>query len=317
MMNSVPSQRDISIDIAKGMCIFLMVMGHADVPEIVFKWIYSFHMPFFFIVSGMFFNPQKYNTWKLFLLSRVKSLVVPYFSMSIIAASLYCLIGNVDFKAMFTGWGGVALWFIPVLFISEILFYLIWQLVAKYKHCIVYAMLCSIIVLIGGYWLSCRDIHFFLQLDVVGMGCFFYSIGYLLRHWLKTITMKWWCAGGLMLLYFMAIQMLRTLDMCPNSFGSFPFSQVMAVVGSILIIICARIVASWNVRNPFRMFLNWAGRNTLVVVGFSQVCMAIINHYGSEYLGPLFSIAKYVVIWGIMFLLARVFTKYLPFVVGK
>lgn len=43
----MPNQRDISIDVAKGICIFLMVMGHAAVPVFIFKWIYSFHMPFF------------------------------------------------------------------------------------------------------------------------------------------------------------------------------------------------------------------------------------------------------------------------------
>lgn len=313
----MPSQRDISIDIAKGICIFLMVMGHADVPESVFKWIYSFHMPFFFMASGMFFNPSKYSTWKSLLLARGKSLVIPYFSLSILAASLYCLVGQVNFRAMFFGWGGIALWFIPVLFISEILFYIIWRAVANRKHSRIYALGCTIVMLMGGYWLSSKDIHLLLHMEAVGMGCFFYSIGYLLSRWLKSIRMKWWFVAGLMLVYFVVIQMLGTLDMCPNNFGSFPFSQVMAVVGSILIIICARIIAYWDVGNPFRVFFNWAGRNTLVVVGFSQVCMAIINHYGSEYLGTLFSIVKYIVIWGIMYLLAKVLTKYLPFVVGK
>lgn len=311
------SQRDISIDIAKGICIFLMVMGHADVPESVFKWIYSFHMPFFFMASGMFFNPSKYTTWKSLLLARGKTLLIPYFSLSIIVAGLYCLVGEVNFKAMFTGWGGIALWFIPVLFVSELVFYLIWKVVGSCEHSKVYAMVCSVIVLLGGYGLSKTHTHWLLQLDVVGMGCFFYSVGYLLRHMLKTITLKWWWTGGLMIIYFIAIQALRTLDMCPNSFGTFPISQIMAIVGSVLVIICARIVASWNINNPFRWFFNWAGKNTLVVVGFSQVIIALLNFYGSEYIGVVFSIIKYVGIWGILYVISLILSRYLPFVVGK
>lgn len=46
--------RDKSLDIAKGIGILLMVIGHCYHTEnIVLKTIYSFHMPLFFIVSGM------------------------------------------------------------------------------------------------------------------------------------------------------------------------------------------------------------------------------------------------------------------------
>lgn len=35
------------IDIAKGIGIILMVIGHADAPRLLKNWIYGFHMPLF------------------------------------------------------------------------------------------------------------------------------------------------------------------------------------------------------------------------------------------------------------------------------
>ena len=311
------SLRDISIDIAKGICIFLMVMGHAAVPGFVFKWIYSFHMPFFFLVSGMFFNPVKYDKWHCFLKSRVKGLVIPYLSLSVLATILFALIGEANFKAMFLGWGGIALWFIPVLFISEVLFYGIWKTVACFKYNRVYALACAIVVLIAGYYCSVRQIRFPLQLQVVGMGSFFYAVGYLCNHWLKTISLKVWLVCVLMCVYMGVIQCFPTLDMCPNNFACFPLNQLLAIVGSLLIICFARVIAVWSDENLFYRFFNWAGKNTLVIVGFSQVIMAMINYYGSDYIGVVFSAIKYIGIWGILYILAKILNKYLPFVVGK
>ena len=49
------------IDIAKGIGIVLVVMGHNDfalISPFAHKLIYSFHMPMFFFMSGMFFKPD-------------------------------------------------------------------------------------------------------------------------------------------------------------------------------------------------------------------------------------------------------------------
>lgn len=40
-------------DIAKGIAIILMVLGHSSLPAVIQNWIYSFHMPFFFFISGV------------------------------------------------------------------------------------------------------------------------------------------------------------------------------------------------------------------------------------------------------------------------
>ena len=52
LLSSNPPNRDITIDIAKGIAILLVVLGHLQNP--INKYIYAFHMPLFFFLSGMF-----------------------------------------------------------------------------------------------------------------------------------------------------------------------------------------------------------------------------------------------------------------------
>ena len=50
--------RDSTIDIAKGIGIFLVVLGHFTVfASPLYHYIYLFHMPLFFFISGMFAKP--------------------------------------------------------------------------------------------------------------------------------------------------------------------------------------------------------------------------------------------------------------------
>lgn len=62
-------KREIWIDYAKTILIFLMVLGHNSLPYIESKLIYAFHMPAFFILSGYLYKPKKwYKTLKCMLI---------------------------------------------------------------------------------------------------------------------------------------------------------------------------------------------------------------------------------------------------------
>lgn len=65
------------IDVAKGITILLVVVGHVEsAPSPLRSLIYSFHMPLFFILSGFFFKKgDVLGTIK----KMVPSLVIPYF----------------------------------------------------------------------------------------------------------------------------------------------------------------------------------------------------------------------------------------------
>ena len=54
-MNKV---RDIIIDILKGIGMLLVIIGHSGCIWPFYLAIYAFHMPLFFIVSGLFFSTK-------------------------------------------------------------------------------------------------------------------------------------------------------------------------------------------------------------------------------------------------------------------
>jgi fucose 4-O-acetylase-like acetyltransferase len=98
MNTGTVSHRNSSIDIARGLGILLVVLGHAIRPEMLntpwceflFLAIYSLHMPLFFVLSGYTFalTYRKYLAAPAtFLQKRTKSLLIPLLSW---AAIVYC-----------------------------------------------------------------------------------------------------------------------------------------------------------------------------------------------------------------------------------
>lgn len=91
-------QRLISFDIAKAICIILVVIGHY-VPDYSPLWyvsvhdvIYTFHMPLFMFASGFIYMATKKDIpYKDFLLKKVKRLIVPYLSVSAIVITIKLL----------------------------------------------------------------------------------------------------------------------------------------------------------------------------------------------------------------------------------
>ena len=73
-------------DLAKGIGIFLVVLGHATfVNEHVITWVFSFHMPLFFMISGMLMahKDEASLTMRELLHKKLKSILIPYLCFSI------------------------------------------------------------------------------------------------------------------------------------------------------------------------------------------------------------------------------------------
>lgn len=86
---------DKSINIAKGIGILLMVAGHSGMPNFLHHFVYAFHMPLFFIISGYCFKEKYVNEPWTFVRKRFKGLYVPYVKYML----LFILLHNV-----FTYW---------------------------------------------------------------------------------------------------------------------------------------------------------------------------------------------------------------------
>ena len=155
MEKALDKKRIDHIDIAKGIAILFVIIGHTIPDGIVKNIIYSFHMPVFLFFSGYFF---KHQSIKKLLVKNTKRLLVPYAVTSAtiivlctlkklvkfdiaggitvckqyILAFLYC--SGVDmplYKGSFLtipNIGGI--WFLPALFIA----FMILNLAIKYRY---------------------------------------------------------------------------------------------------------------------------------------------------------------------------------------
>lgn len=56
MQTSIQSKRDLTADIAKGIGIILVLIGHT--PTNMTTWIYAVHMPLFVFISGWFYKKR-------------------------------------------------------------------------------------------------------------------------------------------------------------------------------------------------------------------------------------------------------------------
>lgn len=125
------------IDFCKGIGIFLVVLGHILRDVIAVDYIYSFHMPLFFFLSGLVFNAGKYD-WKTLLKSRFNSLLLPYVFFYLLTLVYYIIVEShfrqIEVSALQSIAGmfvaaqidglmehnGI-LWFLPCLFVVELL----------------------------------------------------------------------------------------------------------------------------------------------------------------------------------------------------
>ena len=135
-------QRNSTIDILRGLTIIFVVFGHITRTNWLNHYIWSFHIPVFFILSGYLYNPEKFVTCGNFIKRKFKGLIIPYLIFGILTY-LYWLLIESRFRGAnlsagqqllglfygsrykdFLEFNG-PLWFIPCLFSMEVLFFFI------------------------------------------------------------------------------------------------------------------------------------------------------------------------------------------------
>ncbi len=148
-----------SIDIAKGIAIIFVVLGHSiqsfgnEEMNLLNKVIYSFHMPLFFVLTGVTF---KYDlSFDKFTKKKIKSLIKPYFTYATVTFVYKMLLGiikgeNILYEIKDGVLGTVFLssesyfynlWFLPCLFTVCIIAYFVF---GKTKNNIIRGGVCIV-----------------------------------------------------------------------------------------------------------------------------------------------------------------------------
>jgi polysaccharide biosynthesis protein PslL len=295
--------RNKTIDVAKGLGIVLVVLGHSwitthDKGEL-FRMIFSFHLPLFLFLSGIYLNTSK--SFDSFLKSRAKILLKPYFSTLVILGFLRLLnelitnkldtnylryfvdslYGTGDTLFRFNGdW--IPLWFLLNLFVTSVFVLLILKVVENKIYNKAWLIPLSILFLLIG----AHEIDFFWKtgsrnlglihlnrlpglpwsIDLLPITSSFMIFGYLLSDQAKSMKFN-------RIAFMMSISIFFGLHYCFNEtidlngriFGVFWISTLQAATG---IYGCLSISSLLQRYSLIRDLLAYIGSGTLFVLIF-------------------------------------------------
>lgn len=280
------------IDIAKGISMLCIIAGHMGSSKIS-QFVFTFHVPVFFLISGYFY---KYR--KGILKHRFKQLLVPYFFTCVamiiffaiktygetknisgvfdsiitwIIASLYGSGARTDFFGLNVGAVG-AIWFLLASFFATMFFTIFYEITEKItslasRNTAMIGMsiiLCKVGIESANYtWLP-----FSVQAGMVST--IFFTIGYIykqLQNSLDNIVKRKLFIGFIIVWLFSLYRSFLTGDLLNLVIAHFP-SPALDVVGamgggSLFIVFVAKLIANSRSR-IVKDFFEYIGKHSLM-----------------------------------------------------
>lgn len=269
------------IDVFRGLLMLLVVLGHSigNTDDIMNKVILSFHMPAFFMLSGMCFHPKTSNYNSLLLLKKKsKGLLWPYITFSLISVLLYWLLlaGTSKDKGV-----TVAETLIGILwndgqygtivtggfwFIYDLIWITIIHVLAKNINRNIQIALATISFV--SLYLYKADFYFSVEIMRISAGYMFFLLGDLLVANKAEEKIEKMIRGGylylLLSIIFMAITIVTCLNndsilMYANRYGCILLFLLSSLCGSASIYLLSRYIATND-------FIEFVGRNTIPIL---------------------------------------------------
>lgn len=279
------------LDFARGISVLLVVIGHmTSFSYGLGQWIYSFHMPIFFIISGIliYLKNDFDQTLKYIVIKKLKTIIFPYISISLIniifnfSISLFSKSFSINFifdtlkvavKQLITTItfdGLLTLWFLPALFIAELLFYFCIQTLRK--HILILPLVITAVVIFtslfsmlnfkqyNGYLLYILKIVNIFSRALIGF--LFLVIGFFAALLIKKLKpQKWVLAlfGLVFLIINLILYKYNFVDLHYSIIGNPAIYYLNAICGSLAILIISFLVGKYVKIIPF------FGKNSIVI----------------------------------------------------
>lgn len=317
------------LDIAKGIGIIAVVVGHSIRPDIFpAKLIGAWHMPLFYIISGLCFNDEKYSgTSKVeFLKSRIRSILQPLLC-SMVFFMLMDMLPGVDHYSCHDLMAlklPFATWFLASLFLAEVVFWLWTMLVRRTpiagRATLVILCTCAAILITG-----CTELPY--ALNTIPLAVAFFGLGNMLRNRMgmlensfaqmtmpKKISMSA-LAVGIVFAYTLYIN--DSLGMSTNYIPQ-PYlaTLLVAVTGSVGVIMVSSLLDHAAIRYVSRMgeWLVFLGKNSLTILIFHMWWMRL----GKVFVRPLIGVGiEPLLVWPFLIATIYVINYYAPWFIGK
>lgn len=298
-----------------------MVLGHCCGIR-MYNWIYCFHMPLFFIMSGMFFVPEKYS-FRVFLQKRIRQLMVPLIIFLLVIVSLYLLLMPeknilVSFRLGLPG----ALWFLWVLFIIETLYFGIDRALNSNKFLLLSVAVASAIF---AKWLDANSYGFrSWYINSIFVALPFYCIGHVFGKqfkWIVGVSINNFYTAILCVLLLIApfVVTFYTNETILIWNSKVPSPIILyyslAICGTMGIFYMSKLFESLN--NKVTKILSFLGRNTIPIIAFNQ----FLIDYSSKYIvcesHIAFKFLQQLLVWSVCLFAVWFCNHYCKIAVGK
>lgn len=280
--DKIAQNRIMWIDVAKGICIISVILGHLGI-DFINRIVFMYHLPVFFLLAGYFLKKRPDGE---FVAAKAKRLLIPYFAtcaavcvigalrtggskidtlVSWIYASLYGAGDSWDWPFHIKAIG--AIWFLWALFWALII-------VNHFVDKSFYRIVIFCIAFIG--WASFDRTQVWLPLSIqAGMLASLYVlIGYEIRKNNLLEHLNGWELLGCFLVFAWSIWGFKGFWLVHNYMGNGWIDFIASICSSVVIIylsryICGRSYILWRL-------LGWFGRNSLVILCFHIIELNVL-----------------------------------------
>lgn len=285
--NTVKPRLDY-LDVAKGIAILLVIMGHTfTVWKVRINWIFTFHMPLFFILSGYFFKEgRKTNYLKLF-----KAFILPYWGLNLLKLGLQVAanVKDINFKSQLLGifYGNAAANNVKISLISAPIIGMTWFLLALFWCRIIYNELNKLAVKYRFSMLWATALLAFASLELTSYICLPFSImpgitAMLFYHIGRMIKEKDFFNIKFKDIPILIIILSLVIWQCCCSYGFIRLSQnniklladvLGAVIGTFYVVKLSQLLVKIPVVGTF---FKWCGKYSIAIYGFHSLDSIIL-----------------------------------------
>lgn len=289
--NTLKPKRVESFDIARGICILLMVMGHAGFGMEFHKIIHTFHMPIFFFISGFFYRPEKMYSASRYLAHISRTLLLPYLIFCLFYEILHIL-----YTGEFSLWTFLieivssnhnridvagSLWFLLCLFSAKFLYFIVDRL--SDRLCMGMhgkTILIFVISLIANCFRK-MDIMLPLCLDSALSCLLIFHVGYVLKKSKDTkqvqtlLSMPWMLFLSFVFLFVITAYFNVDINVRRNRFGIIPLYWISCFCGMFIIL----NISEWIDKGTYKfnritknIFGYW-GRESIIFLIFNELML--------------------------------------------
>lgn len=300
--NRPESMKDSSVTIAKGIGIRLMVLGHSigeygDYLTPVRSFIYMFHMPLFFALSGYCFKEKYLTDFKTFTWHKVKGLYFPFVKYGLLFLLLHNVFYHLNIYNGQYGWrtyvSHLYTWhetldkayFNIILFTrSEQLLGGYWFIVQLFWASIIAWIVIRIIrnPLIGGCIVLIMSVLYSkfiptIPYSAIGGLSFFSAFFFLTGYAIKKFDVKIVGYQGLLcVLVVLAGSVFWKADMqsC-NKYTLLPYC-ITAILGTLMTMLLSRTIVTIT-KGYFKLFFIFVGEHTLEILTWHLLCFKVVT----------------------------------------